>query len=346
MYYPFSRTHIRAPRHQQFVYLMEKSPPFLSKKIPRLSRTDRTLCRHRIPPSLVDMSANDNPRARRETIVHSSDGTPIAFTTIGTGPSILIIPGALETTTNFIVLADVLSARFTVHTIERRGRRASGPQGDKYSIDRECEDLLVVADATNATMLFGHSFGGFVALETAVRDGRFDKIAVYEPGLSIDGSMNMTWTDRCNDELKLGRPSDAFITFIRGVNPSTSRIPRWLLHIILRIAMNSEDLRQKYALLPTAIPEHAEIAKADNTYHRYADIGAKVLVLVGKDTQRGTPGWPSTKLAEVLRKGTTSGFPKLDHFGPEKSPKEVGGVLGKFFASNGIVQQPSYESSG
>lgn len=278
------------------------------------------------------MSVDDNVPARSEAVVHSRDGTPIAYSTIGSGPPVIVVPGALETTVNFGALADVLSIRFTVHTIERRGRGASGRQGDNYTIDRECEDLLAVADATNATMLFGHSFGGFVALETALRDGRFDMIALYEPGLSIDGSMNMTWADQCREELKLERPSDAFITFIRGLNPSTSRIPRWLLHIILRMAMNSEDLQQKYTLLPTAIPEHAEIAKADNTYSHYVKIEAKVLVLTGKDTQKGSPGWPSTKLGDVLLHGTTSVFPKLGHFGPEKSPREVGAVIGEFFS--------------
>lgn len=295
-------------------------------------------------PSTCEMPADENAAERRENIVHSRDGTQIAYRTFGVGPSIIIVPGALETIANFTALADVLSARFTVHIIERRGRGASGRQGDAYSVDRECEDLLAVADATNATMLFGHSFGGFVALETAVRDGRFEKIAVYEPGLSIDESMDMGWANRCSEELKLRKPADAFITFIRGVNPSTSRIHRWLLQIMLRMALGSEDLQTKYELLPAAIAEHAEIAKADNTYHRYATIEGNVLVMMGKETQKASPGWPSTKLRDVLKDGTSSVFPKLDHFGPEKDPKEVGRVLGGFFSDvndHAIGDEPS-----
>jgi pimeloyl-ACP methyl ester carboxylesterase len=283
-------------------------------------------------PSPLDMSAEQDTAERRENIVHSRDGTQIAYTTFGVGPSIIIVPGALETIANFTTLAEVLSTRFTVHIVERRGRGASDGQGDAYSIERECEDLLTVADTTNATMLFGHSFGGFVVLETAVRDGRFEKIAVYEPGISIDTSMDMAWAPRCNEELKLKRPADALITFIRGVNPSTSRIPRWLFQIMLRMAMGSDDLQTKYDLLPAAIAEHAEIAKADNTYHRYGTIEGKALVMMGKERQKGSPGWPSTKLGDVLKYGTSSVFPKLDHFGPEKDPKEIGRVLGDFFS--------------
>lgn len=54
----------------------------------------------------------------------------ISYRTTGTGPGLVIVPGALALATDFDRLAAALAARFTVHTIERRGRGASGPQGD------------------------------------------------------------------------------------------------------------------------------------------------------------------------------------------------------------------------
>ena len=64
----------------------------------------------------------------------------------------------------------------------------SGPQGKGYSIENECQDVKAVQEATGAAVLFEHSYGGLVALETARRSTAFEKIAVYEPGVSIHGS--------------------------------------------------------------------------------------------------------------------------------------------------------------
>jgi pimeloyl-ACP methyl ester carboxylesterase len=111
--------------------------------------------------------------------------------------------------------------------IERRGRGASGPQGEDYAITRECEDLRAVQSATGAALVFGHSFGGLVALEAAIGDSGLRHVAVYEPGVSIHGSVRIGWAERCGSELDAGRPVDAFVTFVRGMSPqSAGRYPR------------------------------------------------------------------------------------------------------------------------
>src|SRR5215218_1183379 len=98
-------------------------------------------------------------RDRRIDTVVSRDGTEIAYQTIGKGPDVLIVPGALAIADDFDAFARELAERFTVVTIERRGRGQSGPQGDDYGINSECDDLAAVQAATGAKLLFGHSFG-------------------------------------------------------------------------------------------------------------------------------------------------------------------------------------------
>ena len=264
-------------------------------------------------------------------LAYSADGTAISYRTIGTGPAIVLVPGALGMASDFDAFAHQLADRFTVHLVDRRGRGKSGPQGNEYSIEKECEDIRAICEATNATFLFGHSFGGFVVLETARRDPRIEKLAVYEPGMSIDGSINIDWATPCREELDQERYSDAFITFIRGVNPATSKVPRWLLKIILWFMMKPDELQQKYRLLASTIPEHAELARLDNSYPYYNEIAAKILLLVGKEVQPGSPGWASTKLFQVLQHVTYSSFSKLDHLGPEKSPAEIAAAVAEFF---------------
>ena len=41
---------------------------------------------------------------------------------------------------------------------------------------------------TGADRVFGHSYGGLVALQTARRTAAFRQIAVYEPAVVLDGS--------------------------------------------------------------------------------------------------------------------------------------------------------------
>jgi pimeloyl-ACP methyl ester carboxylesterase len=66
--------------------------------------------------------------------VLSKDGTRIGYLSVGEGPSVLVIPGVLSIAADYAAFARALSEHFSVHTIERRGRGESGPQGDDYSI--------------------------------------------------------------------------------------------------------------------------------------------------------------------------------------------------------------------
>jgi pimeloyl-ACP methyl ester carboxylesterase len=165
--------------------------------------------------------------------VLSTDGTKISYRSTGTGPAILLVPGALTLASDFDSFAAELASRFTVHIIDRRGRGQSSPQGPEYNIDKECEDLHAVSSATGAKLLFGHSFGGFVVLEYSKRHPDVEKVVVYEPGISIDGSVGMSWAQEFQGQLEQGRLGDAFITFIRGINPRRRGGCEMVLRIIL-----------------------------------------------------------------------------------------------------------------
>jgi pimeloyl-ACP methyl ester carboxylesterase len=264
--------------------------------------------------------------------VLSIDGTIISYRSTGTGPAILLVPGALTLASDFDSFATELASRFTVHIIDRRGRGQSGPQGPDYGIDKECEDLHAVSSAIDAKFFFGHSFGGFVVLEYSKRHPDVEKAAVYEPGISIDGSVGMSWAQEFQGQLEQGRLGDAFITFIRGINPETTgKLPRWLLRIILWWFMKPEELERKYGLLSTIVPEHAEIARLDNTFLTYGEINARVMLLSGGDGERTATGRVVKSLLAVLGDATFTFFPTLDHFGPEKDPKQVAAVVAHFF---------------
>lgn len=122
--------------------------------------------------------------------VKSADGTTIAYYTVGAGTRVIVVGGALRSGNDYLRFAQELASKgFSVHVLDRRARGDSGAQGPAYSIDKECDDLLAVEAETGASAVFGHSYGGLVALELARRTPSFPRIAVYEPGVSINGSI-------------------------------------------------------------------------------------------------------------------------------------------------------------
>ena len=266
--------------------------------------------------------------------VTSQDGTKISYLTTGEGPALIIVPGALSYASNYAPLASALGESFTVHTIESRGRGLSGPQGDNYSMAKELEDIAALQQATNAGFLFGHSYGGLIALESARNNRSFIKVAVYDPGVSIEGSISTKWMPAYSRYLAEKRFFDAFATFSIGTGPEQGKnMPLWLMKLIMPLFLTRQEQEHKFGLLASNLLEHKEIARCDSTFQNYGEVSACVLLMFGGKRR---PGWLAQAikaLAEVLPSSKVVEFPKLDHFGPDKSaPKEVAQSIRNYFS--------------
>ncbi len=90
----------------------------------------------------------------------STDGTAIAYHSVGEGPRLVIVGGVLSDGSNYLHLAEALAGRYAVHVMERRGRSGSGPQRLGHSIEDERADLLAVAAATGSRAAFGTASAG------------------------------------------------------------------------------------------------------------------------------------------------------------------------------------------
>lgn len=269
--------------------------------------------------------------------ITSTDGTTISYSTIGKGPGVIIIPGALEVAREFYELATCLAESYTVHIIERRGRGQSGPQGDHYDISKECEDVLALHKATNAPYIIGHSYGGLIALEAARNNNTFLKLALYEPGVSINGSIPTNWMPLYREQLAQGKYLDAFTDFSLAIGPeSAKKLPRWIMKLILRFMLGKAHLKQILSLLPESLREHEEVAKLDNSYKNYAQVTANVLLMYGGKSVKQGVGlhWVDSTMRELkntLPNSTTKVFARLDHFGLIKAgAPEVAKAIGEF----------------
>jgi pimeloyl-ACP methyl ester carboxylesterase len=156
-------------------------------------------------------------------IVRSTDGTPIAIYTRGSGPPLVLVHGAAADHSTFRVVGPRFAETFMVNAIDRRGRGGSGDT-PPYAIEREFEDVAAVATAVAESHgrpvdVVGHSYGGRCSLGAALRSPAIRRVVSYEGAPSpadvrygdADLAAELTELDRA------GRPEILLETFLQRV---------------------------------------------------------------------------------------------------------------------------------
>lgn len=267
------------------------------------------------------------PRTTRE-VVRSGDGTAISYETMGRGEGLLVLGGAWRTSHDYLPFARALSHAFTVHVIDRRGRGQSGPQGADYSIACEIEDLQSVQAQTGATIVFGHSYGGLIALEAARHSAVFSDVIAYEPGVSVAGSIPLKWMDPYRERLAAGDPRGAFAAMVRGAGGAPAaleRMPLWYVRLMLRLFIKQAHWQRIEPLLQAGLVEHEQVAALDDTtVGRYRGITARVLLLGGGKSRSFATTTLFDQLAATIPDCASELIDGLDHTAPsDKAPDAV-----------------------
>ncbi|HEV2633670.1 MAG TPA: alpha/beta hydrolase [Actinocrinis sp.] len=163
--------------------------------------------------------------------VTSTDGTTIGYRQLGTGPALILIHGSMQAAQHLMRLARTLADDFTVYLPDRRGRGLSGPHGKYFGIDREVEDIQVLVAATGSTKCFGLSSGALLTLHTASTTPNLNKIALYEPALSVGDAFPLHWAERFDREIAANKSTSALVTVFKGlrVEPLFNCFPRFAL---------------------------------------------------------------------------------------------------------------------
>ena len=111
---------------------------------------------------------------------------------------------------HYMRLAGALADAFTVYVSDRRGRGVSGPPGDRYGMDRECEDVAALLAESGAEFLFGHSSGGLIAPQAGRTLPQVTRLAVCEPPLSEHGSISLAWIGEFDRQVARGKPTTSY----------------------------------------------------------------------------------------------------------------------------------------
>ncbi|WP_433424641.1 alpha/beta fold hydrolase [Microtetraspora malaysiensis] len=255
-------------------------------------------------------------------MVTSRDGTAIAFLSAGRGPGLVVIPGNNRRAHHYAPLARRLSGTYAVHVIERRGRGDSGPQGSAYSMETEVDDALAVMRHTGSHLVFGHSYGGLVALHLGLRR-QVTALMVYEPGVSIEGSFDARWLPSFTRLLEEGEHAAAMAIFLKGtrlapIGDAPTAVFRALAFLMLRGA----DGRDMRAMMPTTPAEIGEIVRLDSDGGRYAAVASPTLLIGGQKSPTYLTG-VLPHLARTMPDARHVILPGLDHNAPDLNAPDV-----------------------
>lgn len=153
-------------------------------------------------------------------MVHSADGTSIAYARSGTGPPLLLVHGITGDHRRWAAVLPALESHFTIYAMDRRGRGRSGDAG-AYSLSAEAEDIVAVIGAIgSSTALLGYSSEAICALEAATRTALVRQLVLFEPPIAIPPGRPMTppaVLDQMGAQVAAGDHEGATLTFLRDV---------------------------------------------------------------------------------------------------------------------------------
>jgi len=252
--------------------------------------------------------------------VPSTDGTRIAYEQFGDGQPLVLVHGGSRPQ-YWMPVVPRLAEDYTVVLPRRRGHGES-EDGDAYSLAAEAADIrAVLDDVDGAPALFGHSFGGLVAIEAA-RDAPVEALVAYEPGVLVgEYREHANLAEQMQAHLDDGDPVEATKVYVREVihGGDVDDLDAWLAEWPPwpDLADLAENLtRMNHAIEQYRLPEQL-------------DIDAPTLLLTGTD---GPPHLRES-VRDVHRAIPDSELVEFDgvsHSGPIEAPDRVLGELRQF----------------
>ena len=173
--------------------------------------------------------------------VVSNDGTSIAYETAGSGPTVILVDGAMgyRDHNGTKPLAAVLAHDCTAVSYDRRGRGES-TDTQPYAVEREIEDIdCLVEEIGGPACLYGFSSGAVLALRAGSVLGptRIAALVLHEPPIDLQPG-SAAEIDRDAETLAAliaeGRRGEAVSYFLRDMIPpqvleQSRQAPDWEL---------------------------------------------------------------------------------------------------------------------
>ena len=252
-----------------------------------------------------------------QTVV-SADGTEIAYESRGDGRPVVLVHGIAGSRESWRTIPGRLADDYRAVAVDRRGRGDSG-DGDSYALAREVEDVHAVLDDVSERaggrdpVLFGHSYGGLVALAAAA-GAPLGGLLVYEPAVVAgDHPGGVQRAVRMRDLLESGDSEGAVELLFRGFGGQdlVDRMP----------------IEQIAPIADTVVREH-DVVVEYGVDEFDADVNAPAQVVVGEisddHVHRAVDAVADRLGADVATLEETG------HHGLETAPEQLAGVVRAF----------------
>jgi pimeloyl-ACP methyl ester carboxylesterase len=222
--------------------------------------------------------------------VVAEDGTRLAYRQLGKGPGLVVLHGVMESSWSHIELARALADDFTLYLPDRRGCGSSGATDANYTMATEVADLSTLLATTGARLIFGVSSGALICLRASLLIPAVRAAALFEPPLSVNGSVPNEWLARVKQHLARGETSAALVTAMLDAQmgpPVFNKFPRWLLRGItwlsIKIAGPSRaGGEQSFGDLASTLPRDGGLlSEMAETSEDYRCLKKPVLLLGG-----------------------------------------------------------------
>lgn len=226
----------------------------------------------------------------------STDATAVGWLSLGDGPGLVIVHGAMQSARSQLDLARLLARTHRVHLMDRRDRGLSGPYPPSPPYTQiEVDDLAAVLTATGAKDVLGISTGALIALRAALSVPDIRRVAAFEPPLAINGSVRLDLMERFQRELADGDLTNAMVTAMIAaeMGPSMLRkLPRAVLRSMTRRMLSANRRTAGQADGPTIRDlacalrvDFALVAENADRLDDFAAIQAPTLLLDGTKTR-------------------------------------------------------------
>jgi pimeloyl-ACP methyl ester carboxylesterase len=246
--------------------------------------------------------------------VASTDGTPIAYRVSGSGDPVLLVHGSATSGADWLFVLPLLRERFTVVTMDRRGRGDSG-DGPDYAMEREAQDVLTVLDAVDGKLLVGHSYGALCSILAAERTDRLRRLVLYEPPIAVKGG---DWLESMDELVARGDLDAALEGFLRSAGAPGAQFD----------AIRSSPAWPALLDAVPALPR--ELHACAGWRHPRGPIDAPALFLRGADTKGPVYLEGLDDLQAGFPNGCSEVIPGQRHFAHVFAPEPFAGLVADF----------------
>ncbi|MFI7672567.1 alpha/beta fold hydrolase [Actinophytocola sp. NPDC049390] len=233
----------------------------------------------------------------------------------GAGTPLVLVPGVMADAESWLPVVERIEAPNPVVVVNRRGRTPSGPVGEGYTVRTEVDDLHgFLDDLGGEAHLFGWSYGGLIAAETAVERRDLRSLTLYEP---VAAPFVAEYVAPLRAAAASGDPGRAVEIVNRDVSGFSTeyvdelrRGPAW--PTLVRLAAPLAE-------------ELAAINAHNPAYDRYRDLETSVTLIVGERSEGGDPyGEPFARFVAAFPRASVTRMTGQGHLAHVHAPDVLG----------------------